>query len=102
MKLNQHRNINLELLIKGCRENDMASQEQVYKLFYGYAMSVCLRYVSNTEDAKEYLNNAFLKAFNKIHSIKNPNSFKSWFRSILVNSLIDGLRSEKQTKISFK
>lgn len=53
-------------LINACKANDRESQLQLYKHFYNYGMTVCMRYADTREEAKEILNDAFVKVFLKI------------------------------------
>ena len=76
-------------LINGCKKAHLPSQEQLYKLFYGYAMGICLRYLINKDDALEAVNDAFIKTFKSIATFKENADFKAWFRKILVNTALD-------------
>jgi len=89
----------LNYLIEGCREWNRNSQELLYRQFYGYAMSIALRYAQNKEEAVEILNDGFLKIFQHIKEFDTNRPFKSWLAKIMVNTAIDHLRSKK--KISF-
>lgn len=89
---------NLDLLIQGCLKKDRQSQKLLYKQFYGYAMSICMRYTRNHEDAVEVLNDSFLKVFLRIGQYDRKREFKSWFRKILVNSALDKLKKELKNK----
>ena len=53
--------------IVACGRNDRASQEIVFRAFYGEAMGICERYSSTYDDALEILNEGFLKLFKRIH-----------------------------------
>ena len=64
----------------------------LYKHFYGYAMSVALRYSNSRDEACEIVNDSFMKAFDKLNQYAMENSFKGWFRRILVNTSIDYYR----------
>lgn len=88
-----------EELIIGCEKGNPKAQELLYRHYYSYAMSICLSYASNREEAKEILNEAFFKIFQKIHLYRKENTFKSWLRKTVVNTAIDYLRSNK--KFSF-
>ncbi len=77
--------------------NDAKSQECLYRHFYGYGMSICLRYAGNKSDAMEILNEAFLKIFTKIQKYDPEKSFRSWIRRILVNCCIDFHRNSQKT-----
>ncbi len=82
----------LEALVNGCLRGDRKSQELLYKQFYGYAMSVCLRYSRNKEEALEILNDGFLKVFTKTEKYNFQKSFKGWLRKILINTALDHYR----------
>jgi RNA polymerase sigma factor (sigma-70 family) len=76
-------------LISRCKKAHLPSQEQIYKLFYGYAMGICLRYLINRDDALEAVNDSFIKTFKSMATFKEGSDFKSWFRKILVNTALD-------------
>jgi RNA polymerase sigma-70 factor (ECF subfamily) len=82
--------------IEGCRQNKPKSQEMLYKHYYGYAMSICLQYGKNSDEAAEILNDAFFKVFTKISLFENGNSFKGWLRRIVVNTAIDYYRKHNK------
>lgn len=81
-------------LLAGCLRNHRQSQELLYRQFYGYAMSVCLRYSPTRESALEVLNDGFLKVFTRLEQYDSAQPFKSWLRRILINSAIDHYRQE--------
>jgi len=79
-------------LILKAKSRDPRSLERLYKHFYGYAMSIALRYSANREEACEIVNDSFMKAFDKIDQVASEESFKGWFRRILVNTSVDYYR----------
>lgn len=85
-------NINLKLILQGCRKGNRNSQRKLYEHFYGYSMKICLRYSKSREEAVEILNDAFLKVFRNLDQFTPPNSFQAWLRRILINSAIDYYR----------
>ncbi len=86
-------------LIRGCRKGKRHFQELLYKHFYGFGMSVCLRYTYSREDALEVLNDGFMKVFQHIEDFDEARPFKSWFRRILVNTALDHYRSNKKYRL---
>ncbi len=82
----------LESVLEGCRSGDPKSQELLYKQFYGYAMSVCLRYTRTRDEAIEIVNDGFIKIFNNADKIDLTKSFKNWLRRIMVNTALDYYR----------
>jgi RNA polymerase sigma factor (sigma-70 family) len=87
----------LLLLIKNCLKKDRKSQQLLYKSFYGYAMSICLRYTNNRSEAVEVLNQGFLKVFTHIDRFDQNREFKSWLGRIMINASIDNYRSNLRT-----
>jgi RNA polymerase sigma-70 factor (ECF subfamily) len=85
---------NLIQILEGCMKNDRKSQKLLYQQFFGYAMSICMRYTQNQADAVEVLNDSFMKVFTQLNKFDQTRSFKSWFRRILINASIDHLKSE--------
>ena len=83
-------------LIIGCQTGSSKSQEQLYKKFYGYAMSISLRYATSKEEASEILNDAFLRVFQSVHRFDTDKPFKPWLSRIVVNTAISRFRKEKK------
>lgn len=87
---------NINDLIAGCCRKERSSQEMLYRNFFGYGLSICLRYAQNREEAVEIMNDGFLKIFQHIQSFDTSRSFKTWLAKIMVNTAIDFLRSKKK------
>jgi len=79
-------------ILKGCIKKNLKSQELLYRQFFGYGMSISLRYSKNKDEAVEILNDSFLKVFDNIEKYNTELSFKSWFRRIVINTSIDYYR----------
>jgi RNA polymerase sigma factor (sigma-70 family) len=82
------------LLIQGCKRNDRDSQRLLYQHYYGYALSICIRYSRNKAEAKEAVNDGFMKVFGKIDQYHQDSPFKGWIRKIMINASIDQYRKE--------
>lgn len=79
----------LEELLEGCRRNDRRSQKALYDRFYGYGLAVALPYCSHSDEAREVLNEAFLKLFNGIGRYDPAQPFNAWLRVIVVRTAIN-------------
>lgn len=82
------------LLLEGCKRHDRESQRMLYQHHYAYAMSICLRYSRTKEEAKEILNDGFMKVFSKVDQYNPDTSFLGWLRRIMINTAIDHYRKE--------
>lgn len=83
-------------LIQEALRGSRQSQQKLYQQFYGYGMSICIRYARNREEAQEMLNDGFLKVFRYLDRFDFQKPFKFWVRRILINASIDYLRRQKQ------
>ena len=83
------KNDGLPHIITGCRNNDRHSQKALYDRFYGYALSVTLPYCSREAEAREVLNDAFLKVFTSIGRYDENLPFTTWLRTIVVRTAIN-------------
>jgi len=88
--------LNLGLILKGCLKGNRASQERLYKYYYPYGMSISLRYAKNRLEAKEILNESFLKVFNKLDLYDKTQAFHFWLRRIIINTAIDYYRKKQR------
>jgi len=84
----------MHLLIEGCKKRDRESQRLLYKHYYAYAMSICTRYSRTREEAREILNDGFMKVFSKIDQYNPETSFQGWLRRTMINTAIDHYRKE--------
>lgn len=82
-------------LIEGCAKGDRVCQQKIFEALYGKMMGVCLRYISDREEAKDVLQDGFIKVFGNISRYDHSGSFEGWVRRIIVNTAIDQLRRNK-------
>lgn len=91
--------LNLSLIIAGCQKGNRASQERLYKYFHPYGMSISLRYAKNRLEAREILNESFLKVFTKISHYNKTQPFQFWLRRIIINTAIDHHRKSQKNEL---
>ena len=77
------------------------SQKSLYKEFYAYGMSICLRYAENRDEAAEVLNDGFMKIFKNIQKFDLKRPFKPWLRTIIVNTAINHYH-QKQRELAME
>jgi RNA polymerase sigma factor (sigma-70 family) len=85
-------NENLKKLIQGCIRGERVSQKMLYEEYFGYALSICIRYCKSKEEAYEVLNDGFLKIFTKLDRYDADKPFKHWLRRIMINTSLDHYR----------
>ncbi len=86
----------LKEIIEGCLRNNRRSQEELFKLFYGKMLPVCMRYMPDRDSAQEVLQEGFIKVFEKLGAFDYKGSFEGWIRRIIANTAIDAIRKSKK------
>lgn len=86
----------LRAIIDGCLQNNRRSQEELFKLFYGKMLVVCMRYTNDRDSAQEVLQEGFIKIFEKLGAFDYKGSFEGWIRRIIANTAIDSIRRSKR------
>lgn len=92
-------NNQLHNLILDCKKNRPLSQKKIYQHFFNYGMTISARYAQNESEAREILNDSFVKVFMKINKYNPTLSFKAWLNKIIVNTAIDHYRKRKENPI---
>ncbi len=87
---------NIKEIIEGCLQNKRRSQEQLFKLYYGKMLPVCMRYIADRDTAQEVLQEGFIKVFDKLGAFDHKGSFEGWIRRIIANCAIDTIRKSKR------
>ncbi len=83
-------------LLTGCVKQHRESQKKLYEEFYGYAMSICLRYADNRDEAAAILSDGFMKIFQNIKTFDLNKPLKPWLRKIMVNTSINHFHSKQR------
>lgn len=99
MERNVENKEQLKEVIEGCVKNDRRAQEQLFKLFYGKMLAVCLRYTSDMDTAQEVLQEGFIKIFDKLDGFDYKGSLEGWIRRIIANTAIDFIRKNKKSPL---
>jgi RNA polymerase sigma-70 factor (ECF subfamily) len=87
----------LDNIIKGCIQGKRGDQEKLYRMFSAKMFGVCLRYCRNYDEAKDILQDGFIKVFDKIGQFGQRGSFEGWIRRIMVNTALEKYRKSNFT-----
>lgn len=85
-------------LIKQCIAGKPLAQKQLYEQYSRKMMGVCMRYAGNYDEAKDVLQDGFIKLFEKLSTYSGTGSFEGWMRRIFVNTALDAYRKNKQER----
>ncbi len=71
----------------------------LYEKTYKSKFYLALQYTKDEESAKDVLQDAYLTAFSKLDTLKDPESFSAWFGKIVANTAINA--SKKKNPMLF-
>lgn len=83
-------------LIEQCKQNNRKAQLQLYNQYCDGMYIVAKRFVKDTMEAEDVVQEAFIRAFTKLDQYKAEVTFGAWLKRIVINKSIDLLKSKKQ------
>ncbi len=75
---------------------------QLYNQYCDGMLIVALRFVKDTMEAEDIVQEAFIKAFSKLEQYKAEVTFGAWLKRIVINRCIDVLKSKRQRLIELE
>lgn len=87
-----------ESLIAGCARKEPKAQYELYRALYPMMMSICTRYERDRQEASATMNQGFLKVLENIGTRRGDVPFEAWARRIMINTVIDAYRRNKERK----
>lgn len=79
---------NEQILLNECAANNLAAQKKLYDIYAPKLYMICMRYADNKEDAKDMLQDTFIKIFENIKKFRGEGSFEGWMKRIAANTAI--------------
>jgi len=83
-------------IIEKCKQHNRKAQLQLYNQYCDGMFMVANRFVKNSMEAEDIVQEAFIKAFSKLHQYSGEVTFGAWLKRIVINKSIDVLKSKKQ------
>lgn len=81
--------------IERCRKGDPLAQRWIYQQYKKAMYRVALRIVGNEWEAEDVLQEAFVKAFSKLHLYREEATFGAWLKRIVVNFSLNQVKRRK-------
>lgn len=79
-------------IVRGCLNGDRRDQELLYRRYSPKLYGACLQYTGNDEEARDVLQEGFIKIFGNLPQYKFEGSFEGWMRRIIVNTALEKYR----------
>ena len=85
-------------LMEGCLNNDRQSQELLYRKYATNMFHICLSFTGDRDEAKDILQDSFIKVFKGLRGFNPEKSLEGWIRKIVNNTAIDYYRKKRQLR----
>jgi RNA polymerase sigma factor (sigma-70 family) len=89
-----YNNIEEALLAFKGNKNQVAFK-YLYQAISKKVYFACIRYMNNSDDAQDVLQETFITVFQKVNEFKNEGSFEGWVKRIAVNKCLEKIRAKK-------
>ena len=88
--------------VKRALNGDSAGFEFLYNATKNNKYFLALKYVNNDEAAKDVLQDAYIRAWQNLDKLADPEKFESWFAKIVVNTAKNELEKRNHTPLDLR
>ena len=89
-------------LIERAKQGDAQAFQRLYDKHKRRVYSLCLRMTSNTAEAEDLTQEAFLQLFRKIGTFRGESAFSTWLHRLSVNVVLMHLRKKSLPQVSLE
>ena len=82
-------------IVEQCKAGHSNSQYELYSRYVDAMYNVGLRFLGNTEDAEDIVQDSFVEAFKNLDHFKYESSFGAWLKRIVINKSINHLKTKR-------
>ena len=84
--------------IKDCARGDSAAQRMLFMEFSEMLLSTCKRYMGNEAEAKDVLQDSFMRIFKYAHTFNHVGgNLKGWMKTICIREALKQIKKKKRT-----
>lgn len=85
-------------ILERIRAGDLNAVNDIFREYRTRIYRICLLYTANAEDAKDALQEAFLRAYRSIGRFRGDSSFSTWLTRIAINICLNLRRSHRSSE----
>jgi RNA polymerase sigma-70 factor, ECF subfamily len=83
-------------LVRRAQAGDVGAFEGLYRAHAGPILALCRRMVRDETDARELVQDVFVRAWERLTSFKSQSVFGTWLHRLAVNVVLERLRAAKR------
>ena len=92
----------IHFLVEESKKGNQKAQMQLYDLYCVAMFAISCRYIKDKEEAKDVMQDGFLKAFLNLKNYTSETNFSAWLKKIIINTCLDNLKKKKLETISLE
>ncbi len=89
-------------ILDACKQNETSAQFELFKLLGPQMLATCRRYISSEDDARDAMQEGFVKVFTNIKKFRGDSNPKTWMTRIFINTSIDFYKKKAKNKDLFR
>lgn len=94
--------MDVENIIEGLKSKDETSQKQLVTQFAPFLFSICRRYLRDDHEARDVLQDSFIRIFNTFPTFKGgSSSLKPWMKRIVINMALSKKKLFSYSKVDY-
>lgn len=83
-------------IVEGCIRGNSKCEKEFYYSYAQYIYGISRRYCKDDHQAKDYMQDAFVKIFDNLHKFNyKKGTLKQWISTITINTVLSGIRKKK-------
>ncbi len=86
-------------LVSECLKGKSSAQRALFQAHSGKMFAICLRYMGNSMEAEDVLQESFIKVFEKLNQWKGDGPLGGWIRTIVVNTSLTRIKNNKKFQL---
>lgn len=87
-----------DALIARARAGDQAAERALYEAHVDRVYRVAFRFAGSDELARDFTQDAFIRAFSRLNDFRGESQFSTWLQSIAVSVILNGMRKVKKLR----
>ena len=87
--------LDLDTVLEKCRDGDNLAWEALVRRYQGRVFAVALHYMRNREEARDVAQEAFIKLYRNLGTLREGEAFLPWLLRLTRNCAIDRIRRLK-------
>lgn len=88
----------INIIIEDAKGGSKRAQKDLYDIFSPYIYGICIRYMSDEEEAKDCLIRSLYKGLTCLDQLNNPSSIRSWWKTIAVRECLTSIKKNSVFK----